>query len=61
MSNEETTPCKWCSEPTRMLGTCECDNCHEIAMRVRRLNPGTLRAILEAEAPEVLKPTKGEA
>ena len=24
----ETTPCKWCGQPTTYLGTKECDPCH---------------------------------
>lgn len=29
-------PCQWCSKPTPMLGTKECDRCHELCVRVER-------------------------
>jgi hypothetical protein len=32
---QETIPCKWCNVPTPMLGTKECDNCHEIRTRAQ--------------------------
>lgn len=32
--NVPTVPCRWCKRPTDFIGTRECDNCHEIRMRV---------------------------
>jgi len=31
-----TVPCKWCGEPTRMLGTRMCNFCWEMHWRIRR-------------------------
>ena len=31
---QETVPCKWCGEPTPMLGTKECDRCYELRSRI---------------------------
>lgn len=28
-------PCKWCSNPTRMTGTKECNNCWEMRSRMQ--------------------------
>jgi len=33
-NNEETVPCKWCDEPTYMLGTEECNKCWEVTSRL---------------------------
>jgi len=33
--DSETVPCKWCGEPTRMLGTKMCDRCWELDSRIR--------------------------
>jgi NMD protein affecting ribosome stability and mRNA decay len=30
----ETVPCKWCGEPTLMLGTKMCDRCWELEHRI---------------------------
>lgn len=49
MTNE-TCPCKWCAKPTPMLGTKECDNCHELATRIER-DPALARRILDTVAP----------
>lgn len=32
----ETVPCKWCKEPTSMLGTKMCDRCWELERRMGR-------------------------
>ena len=46
MENKESTvPCKYCGEPTLMLGTKLCDNCWEIKKRTE-LNPNLTRLIL---------------
>lgn len=33
-NEEETVPCKWCDEPTSMLGTEECNKCWEVTSRL---------------------------
>lgn len=42
---EETTPCKWCEEPTPMLVTKECNDCWEIRRRAES-NPAKAMAIV---------------
>jgi hypothetical protein len=34
MTEAKTVPCKWCTTPTPMLGTRECDHCHELYRRL---------------------------
>lgn len=29
-----TVACKWCNTPTKMLGTRECDRCHDLRVRI---------------------------
>lgn len=43
----ETVPCKYCGEPTKMLGTKLCDWCWELERGIRR-NPELAMKILEA-------------
>ena len=45
----EMVPCRFCSEQTRMTGTRECDDCHEVRIRVKSMRPGVLLAILKDE------------
>ena len=40
-----TVPCKWCRQPTEMLGMRECDSCHELRVLIS-MNPEPARAIL---------------
>lgn len=42
----KTCPCKWCGKPTRMLGTKECDPCHELRKRIDMTDPVLLAKIL---------------
>ena len=60
-----TVPCKWCLQPTPMLGTRECDNCHEVAGRLGRMAPELFvkmcALLVEVETLEAaLKAAKGE-
>jgi hypothetical protein len=34
MSHRETVPCKFCGDPTPMLGTKLCDGCWEVSRRL---------------------------
>ncbi len=47
VSPEETVPCRFCGEQTRMTGTKECDNCHEVRARIRYMPGRILVAILK--------------
>lgn len=53
MNTSKTCPCKWCGRPTPMLGTQECDNCHEVRLRVEFMVPEVLARIIDLR-PEVL-------
>lgn len=44
-----TVPCKFCGVSTPMLGTKQCDNCHEVAIRVRSMPDAVLERILAEE------------
>lgn len=46
-NQEETIPCRICSEPTPMLGTKLCNRCWELEGRIRR-DPEIARGILAA-------------
>ena len=43
--NQETIPCKYCGKPTLLLGTKECDGCHELRVRIER-DPEMAHAML---------------
>lgn len=45
MSDEITIPCRFCGEPTRMLGTKLCDPCWEIK-RLIDARPAVVKTIL---------------
>jgi hypothetical protein len=47
----KTVPCKYCEEPTEMLGTKQCDNCWEVATRIGGLTTQTLLRILHTTRP----------
>ena len=44
----KTVPCKYCDQPTAMLGTKECDPCHEVASRLCSMPDEVLDRILSA-------------
>lgn len=46
-----TFPCRHCGKPTFMLGTKECDGCHELRIRVQRDPELALRMLGEQLAP----------
>jgi hypothetical protein len=48
-AEEKTVPCKYCGVATRMTGTQTCDNCWEVACRVRHMPAETLCKILRGE------------
>lgn len=48
-----TVPCQWCKLPTPMLGTRECDRCHELRIRIQYNVPLAQRMLDEL--------TKGES
>lgn len=41
-------PCRWCSTPTKMLGTRMCDGCWELWHRVQSDTDLTARMLLAA-------------
>lgn len=49
MSERPTVPCRWCSAPTAMLNTKECDRCWELRRRVWA-DPELAKRMLEEEA-----------
>ena len=61
--SQQTCPCQWCGKPTAMLGTKECDSCHELHVRIR-LNPEMAKLMLDTQpdvpdgwAPVPMEPT----
>lgn len=48
---QKIIPCKYCGTLTRMLGTKSCDNCWEMAARIRTTNFETLAKILAENQP----------
>jgi hypothetical protein len=34
LDEDSTVSCKWCGQETSMTGTKECDNCHELRVRI---------------------------
>ncbi len=46
-----TTPCKFCGEPTQMLGMKQCDHCWEVSSRVGGMTTQTLLRILHTQRP----------
>jgi len=42
-------PCKYCGAATPMTGTRQCDNCYEVACRVRHMPEAVLAKILREE------------
>lgn len=44
----ETVPCQFCSKPTRMIGTKQCDSCWELKSRMEVADPTVLRRITKA-------------
>lgn len=49
--SQATVPCKWCAKPTHMLGTRECDGCHELVFRVRNDPALAQRVLNEMPSP----------
>ncbi len=45
-TRNEKIPCQWCGDLTRMLGTKECDNCHEVRMRIYNMPDTVLEKII---------------
>jgi len=52
-TNQPTVPCKWCAEPTPMLGTKECDSCHEVRIRMTQMAPITMLRIIAGVVNEL--------
>lgn len=49
--SEETVECKYCKEQTSMVGTKTCDDCWELATRIKR-KPTITQKILKELAEE---------
>lgn len=50
MNQQPTCPCKWCGDPTPMLGTKMCDRCWELDHRISA-QPKLARRMLETFDP----------
>jgi len=47
----ERVPCRYCKTPTAMLGTRECDWCHNVSVNVRTMSPVVLSKIISETMP----------
>jgi len=52
-SESETIPCKYCGEPTLMLGTKLCDFCWELAWRIGHASQDALIKIIKYARSDV--------
>ena len=48
MEFDKTISCQYCQKPTIMTGTKCCDNCWEVAERIRTMKIDLLKRIIEA-------------
>ena len=56
---EQTIPCMFCSDPTRMIGTAMCDGCYEVDKRIDNfVEAGGVRAF--ERLAEAVKRTKNK-
>ena len=49
-----TVPCKWCEEPTPMLGTKQCDSCYELSSRISSASLPVLMQILHESRNDII-------
>lgn len=58
MTQRKAVPCKWCAQPTLMLGTGECDRCWALRTRIER-DPALTARMLAALPPFQATKVKG--
>lgn len=50
-----TVACKYCGQPSKMLATKQCNNCWEVASRLRHMPLDVIESILASIRPEFLQ------
>ena len=50
---QRRVPCRFCDRPTKMTGTKECDNCHEVRVRIQGMDRSLVSRIVEYAHPEL--------